>query len=187
MDRKKDIYPTSNQYSVTPHFKLEREGFWKTLEPHKTGTDRDGMPIQGRTWVTKTLYWEESTLDTINTKRTSTDEDKISSYQTSGSVYIMISASDKENIYKVGKTTRDPIKRASEISSGTGVPTKYLVVKKWLVADCHIAEKIIHEHLKEYRINDNREFFKIEYDILSEIVDNVVKDINTSVLNTDTQ
>ena len=67
------------------------------------------------------------------------------------------------NLVKIGKTTREPNERAKELSSATGVPTPFILVYYKPFKDCHFAELVIHNYLKEkgVQVNDNREFFKV--------------------------
>ena len=64
---------------------------------------------------------------------------------------------------KIGKTTRDPVARAAELSVATGVPTPFTVAYDAYFADCDRAEKYVHSHLdqKGVRLASNREFFQV--------------------------
>ena len=65
-----------------------------------------------------------------------------------------------DQVYKVGKTSRDPKKRALELS-GTGHYINFKVEFAKLVDSCHDVEQALHHTLDEFRINKNREFFKM--------------------------
>jgi len=79
-----------------------------------------------------------------------------------GFVYILSNPVFPNNIFKIGKTTRKPSKRAWELYVGsTGVPEPFDVIHQRLVEDCHEAERLLHNRLNEYRINEYREFFKL--------------------------
>lgn len=65
-------------------------------------------------------------------------------------------------IVKIGKTDRSPHKRAKELSAFTGVPTEFTVFRAFQVRDSTSAESRIHERLADYRVSENREFFRIE-------------------------
>lgn len=67
------------------------------------------------------------------------------------------------DVLKIGMTTRDVVVRAREINSATGVLYPLGVRKVFKVHDAHSAEKAIHKALAEYRIRDDREFFKIGF------------------------
>jgi len=61
---------------------------------------------------------------------------------------------------KVGYTSKDPEGRAKELSGDTGVPTPFVVEYEILIEDAHRCERNIHQHLIEWRVNENREFFR---------------------------
>ncbi len=64
-------------------------------------------------------------------------------------------------LLKIGKTTRDPTSRLSELSAHTGVPTAFVLLYSQPVDDCDAAERVAHLELerKGYRPNHGREFF----------------------------
>jgi hypothetical protein len=64
-------------------------------------------------------------------------------------------------ILKVGKTTRDPTDRASELS-GTAVAVPFVVAYSAYYRDCDAAEAFVHDRLDRggYRVSDQREFFR---------------------------
>lgn len=66
-------------------------------------------------------------------------------------------------LLKIGKSTRSAEVRGSELSSGTGVPTPFIVAYEQAFDDCDKAELKIHAHLElhGFRISQNREFFNI--------------------------
>src|SRR5688572_4260167 len=79
-----------------------------------------------------------------------------------GFVYILSNPVFKDDIFKIGHTTRSPSDRAWEIYQNvTGVPAKFEVAFARKVANCEEAEKRIHEVLKTVRINEYREFFQV--------------------------
>lgn len=77
-----------------------------------------------------------------------------------GFIYILINPS-MEGLVKVGRTSRDPVDRAKELSAATGVPTPFTLVYKAYFPDCSMAETFIHTRLAErnYRVSPDREFF----------------------------
>lgn len=78
-----------------------------------------------------------------------------------GWIYILRNPSHKQDLFKIGKTTLCPDKRAAELSKPTGVADKFKVVFKIDVFDCDIAEKQIHKKLDKFRNNPDREFFEL--------------------------
>lgn len=77
-----------------------------------------------------------------------------------GFLYVLMNPS-MPGLVKVGKTTRDPAARVSELSAATGVPTSFILLYSQPVADCHAAEAWAHAELERrgYRPNASREFF----------------------------
>ncbi len=78
-----------------------------------------------------------------------------------GTIYILTNPALK-GLLKIGKTTRTAEERAAEISSATGVPTKFLVAYEDFVEDCDLAERRIHTALSQYRYGKDREFFSLK-------------------------
>lgn len=182
LHRKVENSPSSVSYTG-PDIKIERSGFWKQLSSSKVGKDKNGRDIHGRTWVDKTLSWFEKEPQPVIVTGTNTKLKNIPDGPNKGYIYVMRSASDKSDIYKIGLTKRSPETRASEVSRGTGVPTSYLVVEDWEVADCVLAEEIIHQELKDYQINERREFFRAPYKLIREVIEKKVSAINNSILD----
>lgn len=77
-----------------------------------------------------------------------------------GWLYVLANSS-MPGLVKVGKTTRKPGDRSSELSSVTGVPTPFIVVYEQLFESCDDAELFVHTFLerKGFRVASNREFF----------------------------
>jgi len=77
-----------------------------------------------------------------------------------GFVYVLANSA-MPGLVKIGKTTRSPAERASELSAATGLPTPFIVVYEQLFEDCTAAEGFVHTFLggKGFRLAENREFF----------------------------
>lgn len=84
---------------------------------------------------------------------------------TPGYVYLLINYS-MPGLVKVGRTTRPPVERTTELSSATGVPTPFQLVFEVFVPDCVEAEANLVNLLTEggYRLSENREFFEAPID-----------------------
>ncbi len=78
-----------------------------------------------------------------------------------GYIYIFINPSLQKNMIKIGQTNRSPEERAEELSSGSGVVASYTVAYEEKVKDPHLVESRIHQRLKDFRINPEREFFRL--------------------------
>ena len=79
---------------------------------------------------------------------------------TQGYIYVLINPAIP-GLAKVGKTTRMPSERASEISSATGVPSPFILLYEQPVDNCDKAEAWVHNQLERLgrRPSKNREFF----------------------------
>jgi hypothetical protein len=77
----------------------------------------------------------------------------------SGYVYV---ATNKHipGLVKIGYTTRSPRTRVRELSSATGVPGRFVVVKEVFLRDPARAERDIHHRLKKSRVKGS-EFFRV--------------------------
>lgn len=95
-----------------------------------------------------------------------------------GYVYLMRNASHQNDIFKIGLTKINTKDRARQLSSTTGSPDKFLVAHEWWVEDCILAERLIHNELLNCRVNNNREFFKIDFSIAMKIITEIVDSIN---------
>jgi hypothetical protein len=82
-------------------------------------------------------------------------------------------------LVKIGRTERSVSERVNELSSSTGVPIGFTVVKEYAVANSVEAERIIHERLSDYRVSDNREFFKMEADDAVDIIESMLPKTET--------
>ena len=76
-----------------------------------------------------------------------------------GWVYVLTNPA-YSGLVKIGHTARHPETRAAELSSGTGVPARFVVAWAHQVTDHEALEGITHGRLAACRANDNREFFR---------------------------
>lgn len=85
----------------------------------------------------------------------------------SGRVYVLGNPALKENIYKVGFTTKLVEERIKQLSN-TSVPCPYYVVKDIFVPYAYHIEQELHQNLDQYRVNANREFFGCEINTIEQ-------------------
>lgn len=159
-----------------PDFSFESSGFWKPLEPNTIGTDKDGNPIVGKTWVERYESYSTCSPESFiiqNVRHIPKGDDP-------GVVYIIRSASHGNDIYKVGLTRRSAEKRAQEISSSTGVPLPFGVLATWEVGDCGKIEKETHILLKQYRVNKKREFFRASLSTIIAAIEQTIAEFEKS-------
>lgn len=84
-----------------------------------------------------------------------------------GYIYAMVSAS-MEGLYKIGCSTNHPLERAKQLSASTSAASPFYVAYHKRVSFPFQAEAAIHRALKDYRVNDSREFFMIK---LSKVIE----------------
>jgi hypothetical protein len=80
-------------------------------------------------------------------------------------------------IVKIGKTKRDVVDRMRELYT-TGVPTPFETDATIVTPDCDELEKTLHLYFNEFRVNSDREFFKID----KEVVITKSKEINEIII-----
>jgi|UniRef100_A0A6C0M0R9 hypothetical protein len=97
-------------------------------------------------------------------------------------VYIMSNPSYDDDVLKIGWTRKHHIKRAMQT---TGVPTYFVVEYVIVTHEGPELETRIHTHLKQYRIEANRKFFKIPKDVLREILTNELNLVLTCISDHD--
>ena len=68
-------------------------------------------------------------------------------------IYVLENAS-MPGLVKIGRTERSVPERVGELSSHTGVPTRFTVVRQYAVGNSVEAEKIIHERLSDFRVSE---------------------------------
>lgn len=102
----------------------------------------------------------------------------------SGYIYILINPA-LSGLVKIGKTSKTSEERAKELSSATGVPTKFVVAYDEFFEDIDLAEISIHEILKSmgHHVFPNKEFFDIPLKNAIEIINKVKKEFSNSLKN----
>ncbi|EMD1084624.1 GIY-YIG nuclease family protein [Escherichia coli] len=93
-------------------------------------------------------------------------------FKSNGFVYVL-SNECMPGIYKIGMTKHSPEVRAKEISASTGVPKPFKVIAAFHSNNPASDEKLIHKAFAKERISDNREFFKLEDNDLSESLNEI--------------
>ena len=86
-------------------------------------------------------------------------------------VYVMSNPSFTEDMLKIGWTRQHPNIRANNLHT-SGIPTPFIVEYVIITPDGSKLEKQIHNHIITYRVNSNREFFKISKEELTKILEN---------------
>ncbi len=161
-----------------PDLRMEVSGYWKNLLPSEVGADKHGKPIHGKTWVQKNLSWVqvEGAQKTILAQghQEQSIETTGGTTRTKEYIYVMRMAAHAKDVFKIGRTSRDPEARADDLSAETGSPDKYLVVQEWIVSNSVAAEQRIHEVLADHRMNPHREFFQAPYSRIRQAIEDVL-------------
>ena len=80
-----------------------------------------------------------------------------------GLIYIITNKKQGKNTFKVGKTSKSIDERLKQLNSETGLLGKFEVFATFVVDDIDKAEKECHKNLKDFRIQNNREFFEVDF------------------------
>jgi len=108
--------------------------------------------------------WEDVTYYTARKKN-------IYSNKGGGNQWVyVLSNPTTPNLLKIGYTTQTPDERAKQISNATGVALPYKVEWAFKCFDGEQLEGEVHRKLKEYRVNNQREFFQIELDEAKKVI-----------------
>ncbi len=198
-----DAKPASTILRIDlPHYATETEGHWRRLPQGAIGYDRNGSAVIEKTWVNSSSKWKapKTYSRTIFVKDTiESAKLKISEYlkvakeieenatansntrkQNHGELYVMRCAGMKETIFKVGFTEGNSNERAEQLSSATGVPLSFVVVRSWQHPDAEALETEVHMMLAPYRVNDGREFFLVRYDVIENIIETTIARLENS-------
>lgn len=157
-------------------FKVQKSGFWKTLNPEQVGLDKKGNTIHGKTWVSQNSSWFEADSEDLTVESNHENFDG----PNAGFIYILRNPIMGNNIFKIGLTRNNVDYRAEQLSK-TSVPDRFYKVQEWYVKDCVDAEKKIHEILNDYRVDPRREFFEVNYDKAVAVIVQVVESLNKNM------
>lgn len=176
-----------------PVYSIETEGHWRRLKFGQRGKDRDGQPVDGKTWVSRSSPWRNANRrdgvvyikDCLAIAKARVneiysnvnDDNEVNNLNLTGmgELYVLRCSLMEGEVYKVGWTSGTAKDRAKEISSATGVPMSFVVVESWRHDKPKELEVEVHAQLLPYRINNKREFFRLDFDNLRKII---IKTIN---------
>lgn len=88
---------------------------------------------------------------------------------TTGHIYILQNTSIP-GIFKIGFTERSVADRVNEINSATGVITPWQVRDFWFTQNPYLVEQDVHRRLEEYRVEDNREGFAVNFAVARNVI-----------------
>lgn len=87
-----------------------------------------------------------------------------------GYIYILSNRALKDNLLKIGKTTKKTTDRSKQLSASTSIPEKFKVEAEFEFSDLNWAETEIHSSLAKFRHNNKREFFNCEFNVAKQII-----------------
>jgi hypothetical protein len=102
-----------------------------------------------------------------------------------GFVYIARNERHPEDTFKVGMTKRSVPERLKELTEETSNLGDFSAVAYFMVSDIEEAERTCHERLANYRVQRNREFFRIPLALLVDIVRKAVAPLLTHTFVSD--
>lgn len=88
-----------------------------------------------------------------------------------GWIYVMTSAGLEQGIYKIGATIHDPLERARQLSAVSSSPSPFFVAYKKHLASPFQVEAALHRIFDSCRVNDSREFFRIDLHRIIEVLE----------------
>src|SRR3984957_11173391 len=92
-----------------------------------------------------------------------------------GNVYIFYNSSLQTNYFKIGLTTKNPQKRARELSGATGVVRPFEVAYSVYIEDCSACEQLVHQKLS--RFHAGKEFFELPLEEAKRAVDEAAGEV----------
>ena len=132
--------------------------------------DYTGQGIEAATYFTITPSatkgdgWEDVTYYTARKKN-------IYSKKGEGPQWVyVLSNPTTPGLLKIGYTTQTPDERAKQISNATGVALPYKVEWAFKCFDGEQLEGEVHRKLREYRVNNQREFFQIDLEEAKKVI-----------------
>lgn len=89
----------------------------------------------------------------------------------SGYLYVLVNPA-MPGLIKIGRTSRPPATRVSELSGATGVPVPFVLLYDVRVPDAVAGERYVHQLLEERgaRVAGNREFFDVTPSVAVELL-----------------
>jgi hypothetical protein len=98
---------------------------------------------------------------------------QISDETGAGWIYVS-STREFRDLLKIGMTTRTVEQRAQEINGATGVAVPFGVRRCWRVSDPHAVERLVHAELVDFRLRNDREFFRVDFPAAAKMLDEAI-------------
>jgi hypothetical protein len=180
--------PSTIRRISMPGYAIETEGHWRRLNFAQIGKDREGNPVAGKTWVNRSSPWRDErnrdrvvfVKDLIAVAKAKVQDlysvaERVEAvnhqaHKGNGELYVLRCALMEEEVFKVGWTSVTAQERAQQLSSATGVPLAFVVVESWVHNDPEALETEVHAQLSPYRVNNQREFFRLNFTEIRRII-----------------
>nr|WP_321445685.1 GIY-YIG nuclease family protein [uncultured Cohaesibacter sp.] len=190
--------PSAIRRVSMPMYSTETGGHWRRLKFGQTGRDRDGNPVPGKTWVNRSSPWRadsprdhvvyvkdclalaKTRIEELYAKSAAQDALSEVSSEAQGVLYVLRCTLMQEEIYKVGWTAGTATERAQQLSSATGVPLAFVVVESWVHKNPEALETEVHAQLSPYRTNNQREFFRLNFEDIRRIIVNTIERVHST-------
>jgi len=134
------------------------------LKEDYTGQGMDAAVYFTITPSAKGDGWEDVTYYTARKKNIYSNKGEGNQW-----VYVL-SNPTTPGLLKIGYTTQTPDERAKQISNATGVALPYKVEWAFKCFDGEQLEGEVHRKLREYRVNNQREFFQINLEEAKKVI-----------------
>lgn len=176
-----------------PQYSTETEGHWRRIKFGEKGKDRNGNPVAGKTWVKGSNPWrarsdhenviyvkdslavaKKRVAELYQKAQLKNDDNEVLARSTQGELYVLRCTLMRDEVYKVGWTSGSSSDRAKELSAATGVPISFEVVHSWKHDDARSLEAEVHAMMAPYRLNNQREFFQIEFGSIKRIIEQTI-------------
>ena len=108
----------------------------------------------------------------------------ISDEPNAGWIYVL-STRELPDLLKVGMTTHTVEQRAQEITRATGVALPFGVRRCWRVSEPAKAEKQVYQALHEFRLRDDREFFRVSFHVAVKRINVVIHESSLEIRTLD--
>jgi hypothetical protein len=88
---------------------------------------------------------------------------------TTGHIYVLQNIS-VPGIFKIGFTERSVADRVNEINSSSGVISPWQIRDFWFTQNPYAMEQEIHRRLNDFRVEDNREGFAVNFMVARDVI-----------------
>jgi hypothetical protein len=105
---------------------------------------------------------------------------KITDERDAGWIYVL-STREIPDLLKIGMTARSVEERSKEINGATGVAIPFGVRRCWRVTTPALAEQKVRSALGEFRLREDREFFRLSFRHACREIETVIRDSNLEI------